>query len=75
MQSSGKVLVHDVLMVECLHHIRICERIVTLEQIIVCSANAGDVIGFVKEPSSLVVGNDDLGSSTEVWEDIRLALL
>ena len=75
MQSSGKVLVYDMFMVECLHHIRISERIVTLKQIIVCSANTGDVVGFVKEPSSLVVGNDDLGSSTEVWEDIRLALL
>ena len=70
MQSSGKILVYNMFMVERLHHIRISERIVTLKQIIVCSANTGDAIGLVKEPSSLIVGDDDFRLPTEVREDI-----
>ena len=70
MQSSSKILVYDMFMVERLHHVRISERIVTLKQIIVCSANTGDVIRFVKEPFGLVVGDDDFRLPTEVREDI-----
>lgn len=47
MQSSGEVLVHDVLMVERFEYIRISESIITLKLIVMCSTNAGDVVGFV----------------------------
>jgi hypothetical protein len=57
-------------MVERLHYVRISESIIPLELIVVCSTNAGDVVGFVDQPSGFVVGDDDFRPPTEIGEDV-----
>jgi len=46
-ETPSEVLVHDMLVVEGLEYIRVSERVVALELIVMCSANTGDVVGFI----------------------------